>query len=240
MKLLVWLLLIINLLLLVYFNIDHILPRVSVAQTAEIAPENIKVLSQKEIEALPKKTASSAPPLVVANLDTTITLPNAPAAPTTPTAIATSCFEWGVFSANSLTNAQNAVTKLSLQATVKEQTSQQAKRFWVYKPPLKTAEEAQLKAAELKALGVTDIFVVLEPKWRNAISFGVFEDEQLANKLLNELKAKGVKDVVKALRNQGKGHSSLIFNNLAANQITALKQLKSEFPEAALKEVGCN
>ena len=87
---------------------------------------------------------------------------------------------------------------------------------------------------------MTDIFVVLEPKWRNAISFGVFEDEQLANKLLNELKAKGVKDVVKALRNQGKGHSSLIFNNLAANQITALKQLKSEFPEAALKEVGCN
>lgn len=237
MKLLVWLLLIINLLLLVYFNIDHILPRVPVAQTAEIAPENIKVLSQKEIEALPKKTASPAAPVVAANLDTTITLLNAPAA---PTAIATSCFEWGVFSANSLTNAQNAVTKLSLQATVKEQTSQQAKRFWVYKPPLKTAEEAQLKAAELKALGVTDIFVVLEPKWRNAISFGVFEDEQLANKLLNELKAKGVKDVVKALRNQGKGHSSLIFNNLAANQITALKQLKSEFPEAALKEVGCN
>lgn len=237
MKLLVWLLLIINLLLLVYFNIDHILPRVPVAQTAEIAPENIKVLSQKEIEALPKKTASPAAPVVAANLDTTITLLNAPAA---PTAIATSCFEWGVFSANSLTNAQNAVTKLSLQATVKEQTSQQAKRFWVYKPPLKTAEEAQLKAAELKALGVTDIFVVLEPKWRNAISFGVFEDEQLANKLLNELKAKGVKDVVKALRNQGRGHSSLIFNNLAANQITALKQLKSEFPEAALKEVGCN
>ena len=237
MKLLVWLLLIINLLLLVYFNIDHILPRVPVAQTAEIAPENIKVLSQKEIEALPKKTASPAAPVVAANLDTTITLLNAPAA---PTAIATSCFEWGVFSANSLTNAQNAVTKLALQATVKEQTSQQAKRFWVYKPPLKTAEEAQLKAAELKALGVTDIFVVLEPKWRNAISFGVFEDEQLANKLLNELKAKGVKDVVKALRNQGKGHSSLIFNNLAANQITALKQLKSEFPEAALKEVGCN
>lgn len=237
MKLLVWLLLIINLLLLAYFNIDHILPSVPIAKTVEIAPENIKVLSQKEIEALPRKTITPAAPVVTANLDTAITLPNAHAA---PTATPTSCFEWGVFSANSLTTAQNAVAKLALQATVKEQTSQQAKRFWIYKPPLKTAEEAQLKAAELKALGVTDIFVVLEPKWRNAISFGVFEDEQLANKLLNELKAKGVKDVVKALRNQGKGHSSLIFNNLAANQITALKQLKSEFPEAALKEVGCN
>jgi len=221
MKRLVWLLVLINVGLLAYFNLDRILPSTPQIKRAEIDPEKISVLSQKEIEALPKKAAA---------------LP--PAAPKSASTVK-SCFEWGIFSSASLTGAQSAVEKLALQASVKEQTSQQAKRFWVYSPPLKTAQEAQSKAVELKALGVEDLFVVQESKWKNAISFGVFEDEQLAIKLMNELKAKGVTNVVKALRNQGKGHFSLLFNNLADEEVTELKQLKSDFPEATLKAVAC-
>ncbi|MGZ8257945.1 MAG: SPOR domain-containing protein [Methylotenera sp.] len=222
MKRLVWLLVLINIGLLAYFNLDRILPSTPQIKWAEIDPEKISVLSQKQIEALPKK-AVALPPAVAPK----------------PTSTVKSCFEWGVFSAASLTGAQSAVEKLALQASVKEQTSQQAKRFWVYSPPLKTAQEAQAKAVELKALGVEDLFVVQEQKWKNAISFGVFEDEQLAIKLMNELKAKGVTNVVKALRNQGKGHFSLLFNNVADAEVTSLKQLKSDFPEATLKAVAC-
>jgi len=217
MKKLVLLLVLVNVGLLAYFNLDRILPSSPQIKWAEIDPEKISVLSQKQIEALTKKTAES---------------------PTTATS-GNSCYEWGVFSATSLVGAQSAVAKLSLQTTVKEQTLQEAKRFWVYRPPLKTTQEALLKAAELKASGVEDLFVMQEPKWKNAISFGVFEDEQLAIKLLNELKAKGVRDVVKALRNQGGGHSSLVFNKLAETEVTAIKQLKPDFPEANLKEVSC-
>lgn len=236
MKWLVWALVAINLGLFAYFNLDHILPSAPIAKATEINPEKIKVLSQKEIEALPKK-AVEAPPAAKAapQADTA-----APVNTATPAPAVSACFEWGVFSASNLASAQSAVAKLNLQTTVKEQNTQQASRFWVYEPPLKTAAAAQAKAAELKALGIGELFVVQEPKWKNAISFGIFEDEQLATKLLNELRAKGVKDAVKTLRNQGRGHSSLRFNNLAVNQIVSLKQLKSEFPEAALKEVACN
>ena len=227
MKWLVWLLLLVNAGLLAYFNLDHIVPSAPLAKTVEINPEKINVLSQKEIEALPRKMEEA--PVVPALA--------AEAAIATPV---NTCFEWGVFSATGLVGAKYAVNKLALQATVKNQTYQEAKRFWVYKPPLKSASEAQLKAQELQALGVKDLFVIQEARWRNAISFGVFEDEQLANRLVSELKAKGIKDVVKALRNQGKGHSSLLFANLGTSQIAELNQLKSEFPEAALKEVACN
>lgn len=219
MKRLVWLLVFINIGLISYFNLDRILPSAPQVKLTEIDAEKITVLSQKQIEALPKKTVSTSP--------------------TSPPP-ATSCFEWGIFSASSIASAQSAVTKLALQATLKEQNSQEAKRFWVYRPPAKTAQEAQTKAAELKAAGVEDLYVVQDPKWKNAISFGIFEDEQLATKLLNELKAKGVKDVVKALRNQGQGHSSLLFNNLTTTEVTALNKLKPDFPEADLKEVGCH
>jgi len=219
MKKLVWLLLIINAGLLTYFNLDRILPSAPQIKHAEIDPEKISVLSQNEIEALPKKVVSTQ---------------------STPTiATAASCYEWGVFSAANLTGAQSAVDKLSLHGTVKEQTSQQAKRFWIYSPPFKTSQEAKVKAAELKALGIEDIFVVQEAKWKNAISFGIFEDENLALKLMSELKTKGVKNVAKALRNQGDGHSSLIFNNLAETEAARLRELKPDFPEADLKEISC-
>lgn len=223
MKQLFWVLALFNLGLFAYFNAEFILPSKPQAKLAEINPEKIKILSQAQIEALPKKAVPSTAPV---------------AEQATP--IATSCFEWGVFTDTNIANAQSATAKLALQATLKQQTSQQAKRFWVYRPPLKSTQEAQLKAAELKALGVEDLFVVQEKKWKNAISFGIFEDEQLAIKLLNELKAKGVKDVAKALRNQGKGHASLLFSNLAETDVAELKKLKPDFPEADLKEVSCH
>lgn len=239
MKKLVWLLVLINVGLLAYFNKDVILPSAPKAALLAIHPEKISILTQQQIDALPKKGATAT----VA----TITSPTVDAATTTsatstpePAAIKTTCYEWGVFSAANLTGAQAAVSNLSIQTTVKEQSSLEAKRFWVYKQPLKSVEAAQAKALELKALGIQDLYIVQDARWRNAISFGVFEDEQLATKLLNELKAKGVKDVVKALRNQGKGHASLQLNKLTDTEVIELKKLKPEFPEADLKEVACS
>lgn len=221
MKQLFWVLALFNLGLFAYFNAGLILPGKPQAKLAEINPEKIKVLSQAQIEALPKKAVTSQAPAQVAP-------------------IATSCFEWGVFSDTNIANAQSAISQLALQATLKQQSPQQAKRFWVYRPPLKSAAEAQLRAAELKALGVENLFVVQDAKWKNAISFGIFEDEQLAIKLLNELKAKGIKDVTKTSRNQGKDLSSLLLNNLTETNIAELKKLKPSFPYANLKEVNCN
>ena len=220
MKFLFWLLALINIGLFVYFNLNYILPSAPQIKALEIDPKKIQLLTPQQIEALPRKKDESLPPQ--------------------STPVATSCFEWGVFSDTNIANAQSAVAKLALQATIKEQTPQQAKRFWVYREPLKTTQEAQLKAAELREQGIEDLFVVQEPKWKNAISFGVFEDEQLATNLLNELKAKGVEKVVKALRNQGKKHSSLVFSELTEHDAEELKKLKPAFPGAELNEVSCD
>jgi hypothetical protein len=81
---------------------------------------------------------------------------------------------------------------------------------------------------------------VQEEKWKNAISFGIFEDEQLATKLMQELQAKGVKNLQKSPRSNGKGQHSLLFNTLSEAQIAEINQLKPNFPAAELKEVSCN
>jgi len=245
MKKLVWLLIFVNLGLLVYFNIDLILPSTTKTAALEINPEKIKVLTPQQIEALPKKvieiaatqTIATTPMLTPAlNVDGSVALNSTPSTPAPQTS---SCYEWGIFSTARVGDAQTASSSIS-QALVKEHTSSEAKRFWVYKPPLKSPEAAQAKAAELKALGVEELFIVQDAKWKNAISFGVFEDEQLATNLVAELKSKGVKEVVKALRNQGKGHASLLFKDITSEKVFELKKLKSDFPEADLKEVSCN
>ena len=220
MKRFFWVLILINLGLYAYYNIGLLLPARPEIKLPEINAEKIKLLSQTEIEALPKKTPPATP--VVA-----------------PEPVA-KCFEWGIFSDASLAKAQKALSKLTIQSTAREENSNQPKRYWVYKAPLKTAAEAQKKAAEFKALGIDDLFVVQEEKWKNAISFGIFEDEQLADKLIRELREKGIKNIEKTLRSNGKGQHSLLFNNISESDITELKRLKPDFPTAELKEVSCN
>lgn len=224
MKRLFWLLILINLGLFAYFNMDYMLPSKPPVKSPEIEADKIQILTPQQIAALPRKK------------------PDAGLAPivTVPPATNTACYEWGIFSDSDLASAQAATTKLALHHAIKEQTSQQAKRFWVYIPPLKSTADAQRKAGELKASGIEDLFVVQEAKWKNAISFGIFADEQLAIKLLNELKAKGVKEATKTLRTQGKIHSSLLLSNLTETDLVELKKLKPDFPGADLHEVSCN
>lgn len=217
MKRVFWLLVIVNLGLLTYFNAAKLLPSKPEIQLAEIDPEKIKILSQTEIAALPTKSVT----------------------PVVENQIA-SCYEWGTFSDTNINNAMNMLANLNIQATTKELNAEQIKRFWVFRAPFKSTAEAQKKAAEFRALGVRDLFVVQEEKWKNAISFGIFEDEQLATKLMQELRAKGIKNIEKSTRSNGKGQHVLLLSALTENQITEINQLKPSFPAAELKETGCN
>jgi SPOR domain len=226
MKWIVWLLVIVNVLLLIFFNLDLSPPVVVPVNHQPLHPEKIKLLTPKEIEALPKKEAEvkEIPPVT----------PPVQAAP-----LQVACYEWGSFSTASLKKARGILTKYSLDATVKQQSLQEATRYWVYIPRLASAEAAQTKVDELHALGVEDFFVVQEPQWHNAISLGVFKDEQLAAKLLEELKSKGVVSAVKGVRNHEKGQASLFISNMSADTAAEIEKLKPDFPGSELKQATC-
>ena len=224
MKLLVWLLVLFNVGLLAYFNMDLILPQPVVADRS-IQPEKLKILSAKDLEAMPKK---EAPPAVTA----------AVAAPAE--AQATSCYKWGNFTKTNLPAAQVVLARLGLQGEVnQEQGAQEDRRFWVYYPPLKNAELAKQKAAEIKALGVQELIIVQDSQWRHAISFGLFQDEQLAINLLNDLHAKGIKGATKTLRSPGKSLSSLLIKAVTAEAALELHKVKPEFIGTDIVPAAC-
>ncbi len=196
----------------------------NLAKTEKI-PDN-KALEAKPVETKPaEKTA----------------VEKAPAAKPAEThaAVQTACYEWSGFNMARVTEAANLAQQMNIKTqTNMTSTGQDNVRYWIYKPPLATAEAAQTKADELRKLGVEDFFIVQDdPKWRNAISFGVFRDEKLADKLMADLKNKGVKLLIKATRNGGQAVIKL--QQVAPQQFASLQKSRSHFPDSVLKEIPC-
>ncbi|MDP8567574.1 SPOR domain-containing protein [Methylophilus aquaticus] len=150
------------------------------------------------------------------------------------------CYEWGSFNLARINEAVDAANQLGIKNFVNQQTGAvENTRYWIYKPPLASAEAAQIKADELRKLGVEDFFIVQDPKWRNAISFGVFRDEQLADKLMTDLKAKGVRLLVKSTRYGGQGQAVVKLQDVTVQQFANLKKTQPQFPDSVLKETPC-
>lgn len=219
MKWILWVLLLGNVLLLAYFNlpiqsqVDLQIPQ------KDLNPEEIKLLNAAEIESLPERVIGPSEPIVQA--------------------VQYGCYDWGTFSRAKLASARSFLDRYALDVTVTQQTAAESMRYWVYIPSLRSAREAQSKVEELQALGVDEMYVVQDQQSRNAISLGVFKDEQLATKLLDDLKSKGVVSAVKGVRNQESGRSSLYISNMSSELVSEIEKLQPDYPGSELKQVNC-
>jgi len=119
----------------------------------------------------------------------------APAAPSpAKPAAALSCLEWGSFTLADAPRAEKALEPLALGTRVAQRRTEETAGWWVFIPPQPNRQAAQKKAAELKALGVDDYFIVLEEgaqRW--AVSLGVFRTEEAAQARLATLREQGVR-----------------------------------------------
>ncbi len=216
MRLLVWFLVLFNVGLLVYFNMDTLVPKAQVVHK-EVNPEKLKLLMDDDFSTLDKRALE------------------------TKQASVDSCYKWGVFTESNLAEAQAVIERLGLEADlVQENSTEQDKRFWVYYPPLANAELAKKKADEIRRLGVDELYIVQGKQWRHAISFGLFAEEPLANALLKNLKSKGVRHAVKSLRQQGKSTGSLIAKNVDSEHAVELYKVRPEFVGTEVVPVACH
>jgi len=84
-------------------------------------------------------------------------------------------------------------------------------RHWVIFPSLPSAESAAAKLIELVAAGLTDAFVVKDGTWRNAISLGLYANNEAAKRRVREVEDKGVLGThVEVLPRQGTDYYFLI------------------------------
>ena len=221
MKRNVILLVLLNILIFAYFQLAGLTASGDHDALPALHPEQIKLLTDKELQALP-----SVIPAQEIQSDATLE--------------AAHCLEWGSFNAENLKKAQDVLAQLGLQAQLTEKPSQETKRFWIYIHPAASQAIAEKKVEVLRQHGVEQTFIVQEPKWRYAISLGIFQDEKLADSLLQDLKNKGIKTALKGVRNQDAGQFFLGLNNVPVYKVEAINKVKLEFNDAEIKEVTCH
>lgn len=221
MRVLFWILLVVNVGVFAYFNLQSWANKQVQNNRPDIAADKIKILTDAEVQAMPPRPHGDAV-TGVARTDE-------------PTA----CYEWAGFAQNELPQAVNLVNAFFIPHQISEQSVSQSTRYWVYKPPLPNADAANAKGEELKRMGINEFFIVQEPSMRFAISFGIFREEALADKLLEDLRKRGVKEVVKETRNQGAAVSSILMRDVTETLYGQLKKNLPDYPRTELKEAVC-
>lgn len=130
-------------------------------------------------------------------------------------------------------------------ADLRQETRQTARpeggshAWWVFIAPQADAPAAEKKAAELRALGVKDYFIVSEGSARHAISLGIFSSQAAAQAHLEALRAKGVRSAEAAERADGKEPPAAVELAGPADLVQqATATLRDHLPNASHADCG--
>lgn len=63
---------------------------------------------------------------------------------------------------------------------------------WVYLGPFRSHRAAQRRVARLHRKGIHDLYVVADPRWRNAVSLGLYSQRASLARRVGELRRRGV------------------------------------------------
>lgn len=150
------------------------------------------------------------------------------------------CLEWGDFSGPDLTRAAAALSVMQLGDKLSQRQVERDIGYWVYIPPLKNRAAVNRKVTELKALGVSEYFIVQSAgRWRNAISLGVFKTREAAQNFLNLLRTKGVHTAKVGERASKLKATIFRLNRMDAATEAKLTAMQKDFAGSELKNVPC-
>lgn len=150
------------------------------------------------------------------------------------------CIEWGTFAGPEVARADAAINGLDLPPAQLQRTVTDAGGYWVYIPPLKTKSEADKKIGELKALGVTDFFVVQDAgQWRFAVSLGIFKSEEAARTFYSGIRDKGVRSAVMERRENFLKQVAYFVREPGPDTVAKITALQRDFAGTEIRAVTC-
>jgi len=167
-------------------------------------------------------------------------VPPASGTPSPPAAPPAACVEWGMFGGAEVARADAALAALELPADVLQRRVSDVDGYWVHMPPLKTRVEVDRKVGELKALGVEEFFVVQDAgPWRNAVSLGLFKNEEAAKAELERLRQRGVRSAMIVRREKLLKQVTFYLREPAAPTVARLTELQRDFPATEIRAAPC-
>ncbi len=146
---------------------------------------------------------------------------------------AVACYEVGNFALADARRFETAVAPLELgdHQARRNMPGTEVSSYIVHIPPQGSKEGADKKTAELRALGVTNYFVMSDnPAMRWAISLGVFKTEAAAQTLLAQLQKQGVHSARIAPRMSGSKLLAFQFRDISGSTKAQLEDKLKAFP----------
>ncbi|MHB1188294.1 hypothetical protein [Thiobacillus sp.] len=193
-------------------------------------------------QAAPEKTASMNVDRLSLRSPSAPPVPKETPAPTIPSPVPVAealCVEW-----RGLNPEEFARVREQLKALVGEQVMLFTEvplntRRWVIFPTLPSAQSAAAKLSELAAAGVQDAFVVKNGDWQNAISLGLYANDEAAGRRVREVEAKGVLGTrVEVLPRQGT-EFYFVIRSKDPDVLKSLSGIKQAYPNSQQSRVAC-
>lgn len=198
----------------------------------ELSPERIRIISRSEPPSIPP---ASPAPSVGANGVTPATGSSGSSAGLAASSVAVAdvaCLVWpelAVAQVSRIASASQANGVLLTRETMVTEST----RWWVHIPPLASGKAgAEKKSAELRRLGIKRFTVIEEEgegENRYAISFGRFDSEPDARKVLDNLRKKNVRSAQITSQGAGDGRERVI----ARGPAVSLEALRLALPDTA-------
>ena len=148
-----------------------------------------------------------------------------------------SCVELGAFNVGDVPSVEQALATFSFGSRLGQRRVEETASFWVFIPPQRNRQSANLKVGQLKRMGVDEFFIVQDdPEYRFAISLGVFKSEDAAKARLKELRAKGVRTARVGTRETQVQKVFFTVRDVPEPVVGKLNELRQGFPGTELKD----
>jgi len=194
-------------------------------QLAALAAERAKQVAERPKPPPPTPPSPSPPPP-----------PSPPPSPPSKVTVA-ACLELGAFNTGDVPRVLQVLEPLALGPRLSQRRAEEIASYWVFMPPQGSRQAANRKSAELRKLGVEDFFILQEdPKFRFAISLGVFKTEEAAQARLAELRKKGVRTARVGPRETPVQKVYFTVREVPDALASRLNDLRQGFPGSELKE----
>jgi hypothetical protein len=213
MRTILLLLLLANLTLFAYTQLDRAGSGEGARLRQQVQPDKIRLLTPQQVAALgPAKVA----------------------------ALADVCLEWGPFNDPDKARALAELEPLGLGRLLTQKRIESNASYWVFLPRTANRGAVDRRVAELKAAGLSDVAVVDTGAQRYTVSLGVYRTEEAANTRLADLVRLGVDDAQVGPRQQTLVQTALVIRDPEAEVVARVRALQPGYPGTEIKTGACD
>lgn len=213
-----------------------ILPPNSEKLAPPVRPQGVQ--PQPDAPAKPEQALGVAPAATTPAVAAAAASPVSAPAPQ-KTAAVSSCTEVGNFTAADARRFSSQLASLNLGDKLVQKLTQDITSYMVYIPPQDGRDGAERRKAELRRLGIGDVYMIPEnspnPALRYGISLGIFRTEEAGKAYIGQLIAQGVRSARIIARRSGAGKQVFQLHDLTPDARAALDKIRSAFPDQEVR-----